>query len=104
MLSEQQKAILVGLLACERPGLEMAVRDRWGGGYHRWLVEPLNGYSRSDQASISRAVRRLEGRGLVKRLNAVSKPGLARRTTHVALTDEGRAIAEAVNKIHTDFC
>src|SRR5262249_38178618 len=49
-------------------------------------------YSRSDAASVSRTLRRLGQRGLVECINSVS--AAARRTTDVALTPEGMAVAE----------
>jgi DNA-binding MarR family transcriptional regulator len=61
------------------------------------------GQSRSDSASISRAVRRLEDRGLIERLNHVSgAPGegyaTQMRTTHIRLTESGRAVAERLTE------
>jgi hypothetical protein len=52
----------------------------------------LGPWTRADAAASSRALRRLERRGLVERLPA--RPAGAHRTTHVRLTDRGRAVAE----------
>jgi hypothetical protein len=65
----------------------------------------------ADRAAFSRALRRLEQRGLVLRTNygrgMPDSPGNVRlrgdqpapvRSDHVILTDQGRAFAEAVNK------
>jgi DNA-binding MarR family transcriptional regulator len=61
------------------------------------------GLDRIRQASISRAIRRLENRGLLARLNQVSGPvgefTTKHRTTHLKLTDKGRAEAERLTEI-----
>ena len=87
-LSKQQKAILVEVCERERMGRDTP----WQGGYYWWHGSA----TRSAQASMSRALRRLEARGLVRRLNHMS--GSPERTTHVAPTAEGRAIAERLTK------
>jgi len=52
----------------------------------------LGAWTRVDAAAASRALRRLERRGLVERLPA--RPAGARRTTHVRLTDRGYEVAQ----------
>jgi DNA-binding MarR family transcriptional regulator len=71
----------------------------------------------ADRAAFSRALRRLEQRGLVVRTNysrgLPDGSGWARqradqpapvRSDHVILTDQGRAVAEAVNKQADELC
>jgi DNA-binding MarR family transcriptional regulator len=52
------------------------------------------------RAAVSRALKRLEQRGLVVRSNQVSGGPW---TTHVKLTEIGRTVAETVNKTLGDF-
>ena len=66
----------------------------WGVEWYpsRWL----DGSTPADRAVVSRALRRLEQRGLVERKNQrTGKPG---RTTNVRLTDRGREIAKRLTK------
>jgi hypothetical protein len=87
-LSTNQKEILVWL--AEQP------TDFHSGGWNsgaRWYYAETT--DPCLQASISRSLRRLEGHGLIKRLNHISG---ATRTTHVALTEFGRAVAERLTK------
>jgi DNA-binding HxlR family transcriptional regulator len=56
-----------------------------------------DGLTRSESASMSRTLRRLEARGLVHRYNTISgdPPAVAkRRTTDITLTPAGRKLAE----------
>jgi DNA-binding PadR family transcriptional regulator len=85
-LSELQRVILrhilsealeVGLLSAQIP---WAPSD--------WLGP----WTRADAAAASRALHRLERRGLVERLP--TRPAGAHRTTHVRLTDRGWAVAD----------
>ena len=78
---------------------------RWGS--RGWVRS--DDATRSDDASVSRAVARLEKRGLLVRNNHVSGPvsdGLItkHRTTHLELTDAGRAGSGTVNKNNCCFC
>jgi hypothetical protein len=95
-LSKQQKVILRAVLEDERAGAEEMRRalGRYDAVFRGAYYWSLNGYSRSEQASMSRALHRLQARGLVRCENHINE---GRRTTHVALTDAGRAIAETVN-------
>jgi DNA-binding PadR family transcriptional regulator len=87
-LSRQQKAVLI-LLSHEyqMPENQWRPIEFWGVDWGTMLP-------RSQQASVSRTLRHLEARGLVKRHNDISGK---RRTTCVQLTPQGRAIAETVN-------
>lgn len=77
----------------------------WRGGVY--LPKAKTGITRSRSAAISRALRRLEQRGLVVRMNGTSDaPGapsstaVQMRTTHVRLTDAGRELAEQCELAH----
>ena len=91
-LSEQQQNILLHLIRktifAESHGHDgcKEYAPCWG---VTWLVGPC---SRSECASISRALRRLEARGLIVRRNDMSRG--SRRTTCVRFTDVGRDLAE----------
>ena len=130
-LSEQQKDILASILALyeriEASGNDFAARqlEIWGVPWRtKWLYCDL---TRSDHAAISRALSRLERRGLVIRQNSCTgTPGLPevynrsiggmmprdcrlspeepapKRSDHVMLTLTGRQIAEVVNKNKTE--
>jgi hypothetical protein len=95
-LSRLQREILVTLLAAELNGES---DEDWG---TRW---PWARSSRSQLAAVSRAARRLENRGLIKRRNRCtgdqycSASGRKHvrphpRTTHLLLADAGRAVAQ----------
>ena len=85
-LSEHQRVILRHLLSetLEQGLLSVAIPWAPSHWYGAW--------TRADAAAVSRALRRLERRGLVERLPA--RPAGATRTTHVRLTDRGRAVAD----------
>jgi DNA-binding MarR family transcriptional regulator len=92
-LSEQQRRILVWLL-------------KWDNSERYWGVKWKTGTTtRVRDASLSRALRRLEQRGYVKRQNQVSgdDPEYKHRTTHVKLTDAGRELIEGLTKGHVPF-
>lgn len=93
-LSAEQKSVLLWLLDyCNR--IESSGNDHAKQDIALWGVPwRTNGLTRSEHASLSRTLRRLETRGLVIRKNDVSD---GRRTTGVVLTANGRQIAEAVN-------
>lgn len=55
-----------------------------------------SGWTRVDSASISRCLRRLEGRGLVERTNDIMG---GKRTTLVRLTPLGEAVANRLSKM-----
>jgi hypothetical protein len=96
-LSTNQKEILVWLAEQPaRPYRSVPFHDSDFYGGTRWRYAETD--DPSLQASISRSLRRLETRGLIERLNYVSGPKHAGRTTHVALTELGRAIAERLTK------
>ena len=57
-------------------------------------------WERSDSAIISRALRRLEARGLVERNNDITRNG--RRTTRVKLTPLGLSIAKRLTKTDSE--
>ena len=99
-LSQLQKTILelvwaetyrleTALEARGQRGLLARVQD-WGVDWAptRW-ADP---WTPADRAVISRALRRLEQRGLVERKNEVTNT--PRRTTNVRLTDRGREVAK----------
>mgnify|MGYP006352915013 CR=1 FL=1 len=76
-------------------------RGMWAGAVR--VPRAGAGQSRSDSASISRALRRLEDRGLIERLNHVSGSSdegyvTQMRTTHIRLTESGRALAERLTQ------
>jgi hypothetical protein len=83
-LSELQRTILRHICG-ETAGVEGAVTP-WAPS--AWLGP----WTPADAAAFSRALRRLERRGLVERLPA--RPAGATRTTAVRLTDRGRAVAQ----------
>ena len=94
-LSAQEAAILRRMLRLKREGW---YETRWGtwGTRIRWLwTEP----TRSEAASLSRSLRRLESRGLVQRKN--QQTGSRRRATHVAFTPAGEAVAEELPEAET---
>ena len=115
-LSDLQRSLLANLLAWERwartlpdgLGRLLALRD---GAPVTWLRgRPQRGihtHSRANSAVFSRALLRLEQRGLLVRTNVRSgmpdsgkvrrSSGLPHgRTDHVFLTDEGHRVAEAL--------
>ena len=66
-------------------GLEWHPHQWWHRHEVPWIWTP------TDRAVFSRALRRLEQRGLIERKNA--RTGMPGRTTHVRLTEQGRKIA-----------
>jgi hypothetical protein len=91
-VSEQQGELLLWLLECYRTSAIIKLgAARFG---YRVRLERLpRGVSRSESASQSRALRRLEDRGLVERSNWVQNRR-GSRTTHVRLTAAGWDLAE----------
>jgi len=85
-LSELQRVILRHLWSETLEGGVLSAQIPWAPS--DWLGP----WTRADAAAASRALHRLERRGLVERLPA--RPAGARRTTHVRLTDRGRTVAE----------
>ena len=98
-LSDQQKWILRTVFwlydYAERNATDYGRRmvEIWGIHWtpSRWHQD----WTASDRASVSRALKRLEGRGLVLRTNDW---GGDRRTNHVRLTEQGRQEAERLTK------
>lgn len=106
-LSPYQRAVLRWVLdryrECEEPGM---LSDSGRGQLRIWGVPVWRreACSRSESASRSRALRRLEADGLIRRRSQVSgdwyQPdgipdyGTQPRTTHLQLTEAGRALAE----------
>lgn len=93
--SEQQREILCALLAEYNPADPEV--ETWG---VPWQADARN---RSQQSSRSRALRELEGRGLVVRQNRRRGPyrqsphePFPGRTTHVALTDRALELKESI--------
>lgn len=86
-LSWLQRELLCWLLE-EYDKPRVSPLSRWSGGVRVVRDDSL---SRSESAARSRAWRRLEERGLIQRLNAC-RDG-SERATHIALTNEGRAVA-----------
>jgi hypothetical protein len=70
-------------------GLLARVRE-WGVEWHPSLWNDT--WTPTDRAVLSRALRRLEQRGLVERKN--ERTGKSTRTTHVRLTERGREVAK----------
>jgi len=112
-LSRLQKHILVTLLAnyqaVERNGNGYALQDLSG-----WGIRCRTEGTRAQQASISRALRRLEQRGLILRQNQASRSpgngGLRHtaedphdRRTHILLLPVGREIAERLTKKQSEM-
>ena len=102
-LSSQQKYILVWLLDCTSQGYA----DEEGGVF--WRVDGTPGV----RASMSRSLRRLEQRGLVRRRNRLSgdqwdeedtdwTPPANHRTTHVELAQMGECMARCLKKEAND--
>ena len=100
-LSKLQKTILCWLLEqykhIESTGEKISVwgidwnpSGRWYSLYHR-----QNHWTATKRADVSRALRRLEQRGLVIRKNSVSD---GMRTTDVLLTTTGREVSERLTK------
>lgn len=101
-MSKSQKSILLWLHQRYQEG----VNDQWQWG----AVWKTGGMSRSDQASISRAVARLEARGfLLRQNNTGGSPGCDHirytpedlppiRTSRLQLMPAGRAAAELLSK------
>jgi hypothetical protein len=85
-LSEHQRVILRHLCseAIEEGLVSVAIPWAPSHWYGAW--------TRADAAAFSRALRRLERRGLVERLPA--RPSGATRTTHVRLTARGWEVAQ----------
>jgi DNA-binding MarR family transcriptional regulator len=85
-LSQLQRIILIDIWSDEtrsRAGSEVPWRPSNSLSLGTWR--------RARAAAVSRALRRLESRGLIERLPA--GPAGARRTTHVRLTARGRVVA-----------
>jgi acetolactate synthase regulatory subunit len=99
-ISDLQKKILVNLLkASDKPGPHLWQYRKHGEGPWRtrvyWQYAMPISTSRSASASIARALRRLEERGFVERVNSAAGSTAKKiRTTHVELTDAGRTLAE----------
>lgn len=91
-LSQQEKAILAAMLGLKRAGY---CEPYWGVRL-RWLRRAP---TRSQAASLSRSLRRLEARGLVQRRNQSSAS--PRRSTHVAFSAAGEAVAETLAEAET---
>ena len=109
VLSNQQRNILLHLYECHQDAADDPLYARfacWGTVWH-------TAGSRSNQASLSRALKRLEARGFLLRQNWISgTPGRDRpmdgprtsatdphaRTTSVQLLPEGVAVAERLTK------
>ena len=73
--------------------------DCWGA---RWtLSKSIKNPTRAQSAAASRALRRLDQRGLVIRRNDVSE---GNRTTCVKLTDEGLSIAKRLTLMRLSEC
>lgn len=103
-LSRQQRHILDVLWEqttyIEGHGNEFAkaMLNYWG---VRWYpAKGFDDWKRSDSATISRALRRLEHRGLVERKNEISDR--VGRTTRVKLTAAGIAIAKRLTKTQSE--
>jgi hypothetical protein len=101
-LSEDQEWVLLWLVERQKEGY--VSRGNWG---VPWRGEP--GLSASDRASMSRTLRRLEGRGFVLRQNRTGGCPITRdrregpesphnRTTHVQITEAGLTLAERLTK------
>jgi len=97
-LSDTQRTILARLVEAERRGESFGGKVSWSGRYAVGSRAPqVEGSwpprrtrrSRTNSAVASRALARLERRGLLERIRPYG-----RRTWHVALTDAGRAAAE----------
>ena len=88
-LSGYQQQVLRDLLAHEQ---------EQGEGKSLWLQHRRQGVSRSQSAAWSRAVRRLEERGLVRRFNYQTRAEGAGvgRTTDLLLTSLGRELARTL--------
>lgn len=115
-LSELQAEILVSVLERYRH-IEQHGNEFWRGEIAYWGVE-WPPYQRTyqpnaaERAALSRALRRLEARGLVQRRNSVrgdrwqEEPSKhctpVIRTTRAKLTDEGRTEAERLTNASND--
>jgi hypothetical protein len=103
-LSFEQMAILVGIgdREAEVRALPPAARywreryvEVWGAHWHATDREDTP----SRRASVSRSLRRLERRGLVHRSNDVTAgKGCRWRTTHVSLTEAGKAVYQELKQ------
>src|SRR5262249_8723593 len=96
VLSDLQRNFLVWLYQQYQRG---DVDGGWGVPY----TGVPKGLTRSQQASISRAVRRLEQRGFVERTNQVSGPApnewiRKHRTTHVRFLPPGTVLVERLTQ------
>jgi len=113
-LSRSQVDFLVWLLAAYRQSeawieehpVDDDDRQQWRRHGLEWsgihLPRQEDGISRTDSSSLSRSLRRLEDRGLIVRRNQTSGPPdegftVQHRTTHVAFTPAGRALAEELD-------
>src|SRR5258707_3619688 len=97
-LSDYQRQVLLDLLRHEKR--HEKGKEPWRS---MWLRGRTRGLSRSESASRSRAIRRLEERGLVERYNYLTSAWGSEvgRTTDLLLTDEGRALARTLlTEIH----
>ena len=90
-LSDYQRQVLLDLLRRDQERSE-------GDTTSTWLRGRAWGLSRSASAARSRAVRRLEERGLVRRFNYHTQAEGADvgRTTDLLLTEEGRKLARTL--------
>jgi DNA-binding MarR family transcriptional regulator len=109
-LSRQQKAILLAIYERYETDPGSAALPAWGIPWHprrafndpAALALPAYGYFKRDhlsptaQASLSRALRRLEARGLVQRKNCISD---GHHTTSVRLLPPGLAVLQATGAV-----
>jgi hypothetical protein len=112
-LSRQQKAILLAIYERYEADPRSFGLPAWGISWHprqtyndpATLALPAYGYDKrghlspSAQASLARALRCLEARGLVQRRNYVSG---GRRTTSVRLLPPGLAVLQATGAVGPD--
>jgi hypothetical protein len=102
-LSDKQRVVLGWLAKAERDldtrGSHLQRRELFGFGVP-WYMRSRNGITPVERASDSRALARLERRGLLLRQNSgtgkarVSPDQPHNRTTHVRLTADGRRAAQ----------
>jgi DNA-binding PadR family transcriptional regulator len=72
-----------------KPELAAAIRDR---PYPEWTA--------GDRASVSRALRRLEARGLIVRIPVETDGERGRRTSSIRLTPEGREVVRRIKSTY----
>lgn len=97
-LSPWEKRILRMVMTqtrAEEQGPWHRVVERWGATWRPFGRYGSGWATRSASAAVSRALRRLERKGLVVRTNDIS--GSSRRTTRVKLTPLGRQVAEELD-------